>query len=148
MDFCEHTSSLPEIQGRIQYALDGGALIHRILWVRGSTYKDVCTLYTNYVRRKYGNAIIVFDGYEGLSTKDMTHQRRTKGRTGPNVTFTEDMTVSIRKDQFLANRSNKQRFINMLSAYLSAYQVNNNIIILEMTFKRQWISFNCDYSTG
>ena len=117
-----NTSSLP----KIQIQLDGGALIHRIPWVRDSTYKDVCTLYTNYVRRKYGNAIIVFDGYEGLSTKDMTHQRRSKGWTGPNVTFTEDMAVSIRKDQFLANRSNKRSFINMLSAYL----VNNNCIVL------------------
>ena len=113
------TSSLPEIQGRIPYVLDGGALIHSIPWVRGSIYKDVCTLYTNYVRRKYGNAIIVFDGYEGLSTKNITHQRRTKGQTGPKVTFTEDTAVSIWKDQFLANRSNMQSFINMLSAYLS-----------------------------
>ena len=81
-----NTSSLPEIQRRIQYVLDGGALIYHIPWVYGSTYKDICTFYTNYVRRKYGNANIVFDGYEGLSTKDITHQRRTKGQTGPSVT--------------------------------------------------------------
>jgi len=34
--------------------LDGGVLLHRVLWPRGSqTYKDVCDLYCSYVRRKY-----------------------------------------------------------------------------------------------
>ena len=74
-----NTSSLPEIQGRVQYVLDGGALIRHIPWIRGSTYKNVCTLYTDCVRTKYGNAIVIFDGYEGISTKYMTHQRRAKG---------------------------------------------------------------------
>ena len=32
-----NTSSLPDLQGRVQYVLDGGALIHRIPWIRGST---------------------------------------------------------------------------------------------------------------
>ena len=52
------------------------------------------------LRRKCGNAIVIFDGYEGISTKDMTHQRRAKGRIGPTVTFTEDMAVTVQKEQF------------------------------------------------
>ena len=38
-------------------------------------YKDICNQYTEYVTRKYGEAIVVFHGYDGTSTKDMTHQR-------------------------------------------------------------------------
>lgn len=80
-----------------------------------SYFREICTVY---VTRKYGNAIVVFDSYQGKSTKDMTHQRRTKGKTGTIATFTESMHLTMRKDQFLANKENKQRFINMLSTKL------------------------------
>ena len=102
----------------VQYVLDGGALLQRIPWSRGSTYRDICHQYTEYVGRKYGNAIVVFDGYESTNTKDMTHQRRSKGKASTTVTFTADMTCTIKKEQFLANKKNKQRFIFMLSAAL------------------------------
>ena len=48
----------------------------------------------------------------------MTHQRRSKGNPGAPVTFTADMPVTMKKEQFLANRQNKQRFIYMLSEEL------------------------------
>lgn len=70
--------------------------------------------------RKYGQAIVVFDGYdsERPSTKDMTHQKRAKGKYSPTVTFSEEMKVTYKKDHFLSNVKNKQRFINMLSRCL------------------------------
>ena len=43
---------LPGITGEVQYVLDGGALIQRIPWTRGATYKDICTMYTEYVTEK------------------------------------------------------------------------------------------------
>jgi hypothetical protein len=36
-------------------------------------------------------ATVVFDGYRCSSTKDTTHQRRTRGNAGATVTFDEDM---------------------------------------------------------
>lgn len=103
----------------IQYVLDGGSLLHRIPWPRGSpTYREICMLYCDYVTRKYGKAIVIFDGYLGQSTKHMTHQRRAAGRGGPEVTFTDDMKLTMKKDIFLGNLNNKQNFINMLSRYL------------------------------
>ena len=106
--------------GEVQYVLDGGALLHRIPWPRGfPTYRGICDLYCSYVTtRKYGAAIVVFDGYTSSSTKDMTQQRRAGGKTGTTVTFSDDMTVTMKKDHFLSNSSNKQSFINMLSGYL------------------------------
>jgi len=67
------------------------------------------------VSKKYGEALVVFDGYEGRSTKDMTHKRRTKGKAGITVTFTSDMQLTMKKDQFSANKINKRHFIKMLS---------------------------------
>ena len=52
----------------------------------------------------------------------MTHQRRAKGRIGPTLTFIGDMVVTVKKEQCLANSSNKQYFVNMLSSNL----VKNN----------------------
>ena len=62
--------------------------------------------------------MVVFDGYEGTSTKNITQQRRAGGRTGATVTFDEHMPVTMKKDEFLTNSTNKQQFINMLSHHL------------------------------
>ena len=39
--------------GQSRYVLDGGSLVHRIPGPRGTTYNDICRLYTNYVTRRY-----------------------------------------------------------------------------------------------
>ena len=98
---------------RSQYVLDGGSLVHRIpWWQRGTTYNDFCRLYTNYVTRRYGHAIIVFVGYqEELSTEDCAHERRT-------MDFTRDMVMKSTKEDLLSNKDNKQRFIKMLGQSL------------------------------
>ena len=102
--------------GQYQFVLDGGSLLHRIPWQRGTTYNDICRQYTSYVTRKYGCAIVVFDGYQDtMSTKDSTHQRRTGGHVGPTVDFSSDMIMKSKKEAFLSNKDNKQRFIKLLS---------------------------------
>ena len=58
--------------GNVHFVLDGGALLHRVLWPRNITYDAICSLYVQYVERRYGKATVVFDGYEnGPSTKDV-----------------------------------------------------------------------------
>jgi len=44
--------------------------------------------------------------------------RQAKGQAGVAVTFTEDMKLTMKKENFLANSDNKQHFIKMLSSYL------------------------------
>ena len=73
---------------------------------------------TQTVARKYGKAIIIFDGHGETSTKDMMHLRQNKGQAGVNVTFTEEMQLSMKKATFLENSTNKQRYINMFGSYL------------------------------
>ena len=59
-----------QLKGNVQYVLDGGAFLHRVPWLRGSpTYKVVRDLYCTYVQRKYGRAIVVFDGNNEMSAK-------------------------------------------------------------------------------
>ena len=78
----------------------------------------MCELYCTYVERKYGKAIVVFDGYNEMSAKAMTQQRRASGKATSTVTFTENMSVTLKKDNFLSNPKNKQRFLSMLSEAL------------------------------
>ena len=60
----------------------------------------------------------MFDDCDSTNTKDMTHQRRSKGNADTTVRLAADTPVTMKKEQFLANRQKKQRFIFMLSEEL------------------------------
>ena len=71
----------PSSADRIHYVLDGGALLHRVQWPKGTpTYRDVFSVYCSYVKRKYDAATIVFDGYDEVSSKYTTQKRRVGGK--------------------------------------------------------------------
>ena len=121
----QYKGQTAEPTGNVYFFLHGGALLHRVSWPRGLTYDALCSLYVQYIDRKYGKATVVFDGYEsGPSTKVFTHERRA-GVYGPTVTFEKDMVAKLKKDEFLSNKANKQRFINHLGDRLqrSGYTV-------------------------
>ena len=42
----------PEISKDVQFVLDGGSLLQLIPWTQEATYRDICTVYTTYVRKK------------------------------------------------------------------------------------------------
>ena len=104
-----------ELRHNAEYVLDGDELLQRLPWKRGMTYSAICDLSVDYVKSNYKNAVIVFDGYEGgPSTKVTAHLRRTRGCTSTPVKFTEDMTLTLKKNLFLKNKKNKQAFIKTL----------------------------------
>lgn len=60
--------------GHVSYVIDGGNLLHSVVWQRPATFKQICQQYTSYVIAHFGKATIVFDGYdEEHSTKDEEH---------------------------------------------------------------------------
>ena len=61
---------------------------------------------------------MVFDGYNKMSAKAMMQQRRASGKASSTITFTERMSVTLKKDNFLSNPKNKQHFLSMLSKAL------------------------------
>ena len=102
------------------HVLDGGALIHRVKWQKKVTYKDITMQYVNYVRARYGNCCIVFDGYgQGPSIKDHEHQRRA-GKTCADIQLTESTKAHSDQQTFLSNEKNKSQFIMLLSQCLEA----------------------------
>lgn len=50
-----------------------------------------------------------------VTTQRTMHHRWSEGKIGASVTFTADVIVTVQKEQFLANRQNKQQFVSMLS---------------------------------
>ena len=71
-----------------------------------------------YVKRSCPHTIVVFDGYfGGPSTKDMAHVQRST-LPGRDVQFTPDMLLSEKKEEFLSNTTNKQRFTHLVGRCL------------------------------
>jgi len=75
---------------------------------------------TTNVTKHYGQAVVVFDGYAaGPSTKDCTHRHQGGRSEGRKVVFTKDMTLQLKKKDFLSNKETKQSFIGLLGDRLS-----------------------------
>ena len=101
-----------------KYVLDGGALLHRITWQIGDTYEKISQDYSNYVTKKYGQAVVVFDGYHaGPSMKDSTHQRRV-GCQGQKVMFYTSMKLHMKKKKSFSPTEKTNR------VYLLCWEIN------------------------
>ena len=104
---------------QVLYTIDGGALLHRVRWMKGWTFQNVAEHYMAYVKRYYGKeAYIVFDGYDKPSTKSIEHTRRSTLNRCPNINIVEANTVPCTQDQFLSNERNKAQLIRFVSRYL------------------------------
>ena len=97
-----------------RYVLDGGALLYRIPWTRGSSFSTILQTYADYVNKCFSGSVIVFDRYEEVLTKDMAHRRHSKRKKGMIISFNEEMSPSVTKDVFLNDTTNKQCFIALL----------------------------------
>lgn len=107
-----------EIPRTDSYVLDGGSLLHRGPWTKGSTYGTIADSYVNFTLRNYGTTTVVFDGYQDTpSTKDSTHQRRQQ-RNHLLVSVTPGTVFNGKKEDFLSKGSNKQALIDIISTRL------------------------------
>lgn len=99
------------------YVLDGGFLLHKLVWQKPATYKDICAQYVNYVIHCYGaNCVIVFDGYDEthFSTKGLLQKSRSKQSRVVDLII-PDTTIPCTQEEFLRNSENKKKFIALLT---------------------------------
>ena len=62
---------------------------------------------------------MIFNGYsDGPSTIDMIHKRRGLPKQSPTVQFEEEMMFTGKKDIFMENNKNKERFLKMVGEEL------------------------------
>ncbi|XP_063235988.1 uncharacterized protein LOC134538524 [Bacillus rossius redtenbacheri] len=100
--------------------LDGGFLLHCILWPKNCTYGDIMQSYCTYVLTKYGeNTTVVFDGYpEDSTTKQEEQNRRYAKKSSCDITFDDNTKCVTGKEEFLSNKKNKTRMITSLASEL------------------------------
>ena len=88
--------------------MNGGALLHRVRWVKGSNFKKIAKSYDQYVRKHYGKCYIVFDGYESASTKSVEQKRRGKRFPKcPDVDLKENIIVPFSQENFFPTQATK-----------------------------------------
>ncbi|KAJ8937017.1 hypothetical protein NQ314_012099 [Rhamnusium bicolor] len=118
---CPSTEELPV---EPSFVIDGGDLLHRVIWPKPGSFLQICHSYIDYVKRNYGTkCTIVFDGYtEGEhSTKDAEHFRRSgRPKKSVDVAVSAAIFPSVTQSEFLSNVSNKRNFISLLSEHLEA----------------------------
>ena len=111
------------------HVVDGGWLLHQIKWTRGATIKTIVTTYVKYVKAKFKDSTVVFDGYgEEASLKDHEHMRRMAGKkVSQDLTVTPQLTISCDREVFLANEKNKGALIMIMSTEMA----NHNIVVCQ-----------------
>ena len=56
--------------------------------------------------------VLHLHGYDEMSTKAMTQQRRTSAKVAASVTFTESMSIQMKKDDSLESREQTMLSVN------------------------------------
>ena len=103
-----------QLPNDLQYVIDGGNLLHKFAWPKHSTYSQICDMYVRHIMANYTNALVVFDGYHGSSTKDEAHRRRKGNEVGATIAISPEMRLTMSKKAFLGNEENKQSLIDLL----------------------------------
>lgn len=109
----------PTLTGDVCYVVDGGFLLHKVVWRKGAYFSFICQQYVDYVKKYYKEqAVIVFDGYSDdivkKSTKTAERLRRSTKSIATETLFDEMMQVTVNQEKFLANEKNKSRLIEVL----------------------------------
>jgi len=83
--------------------------LHRAKWEKKMPYQQVAKQYVSYVRGKYGESCVDFDGYEQeLLIKDHEHLRRVK-KVCADIQLSESKEAYKNQEVFLANEKNRHQ---------------------------------------
>src|SRR6218665_2975989 len=106
--------------------IDGGYLLHAVIWPPDATYDKICKLYVSYMRHHFGsNTVVVFDGYESSnSTKAAEQQRQASKGVSRDLSFEEQMKAVSTQASFLANAASKSRLIGMIIKKFQHHRIN------------------------
>ena len=86
----ETIKDMPSLENLV-HVIDGGFLLHRVLWHQNDSTIDILHKYVNYIIRYYTkNSFLIFDGYpDALSTKSVERLRRTQKKLAKKSTPTD-----------------------------------------------------------
>lgn len=105
------------------FVIDGGYLLHKVVWPKDATYYEIFQCYIKYIKNHFGNrCFVIFDGYlqEYQSTKNCERLRRSHSYKTPEVNINDShVAPPVPQNIFLLNSKNKSTFILYLSEELS-----------------------------
>ncbi|GBO01474.1 hypothetical protein AVEN_222617-1 [Araneus ventricosus] len=108
-------------EGSQYVVVDGGHLLHKIVWRQQDTFGAIADRYVQYLNNKYGQDIaVIFYGFpddDKKSTKNCERLRRA-AHFSSDVMFHEETVLQHTKEKLLANECNKKRFIQLLKKAL------------------------------
>ncbi|XP_011859602.1 PREDICTED: uncharacterized protein LOC105557068, partial [Vollenhovia emeryi] len=121
-------SDTPQFGTKRLDVIDGGFLLHRVIWDSHSNFGTTCKKYVTYVRRRFAkDIVVVFDGYAEdphfAGTKESERLRRARKQQSSDIIFDENTVPTVSQEKFLSNGKNKARFINMLMKHLQLSDV-------------------------
>ncbi|XP_037043653.1 uncharacterized protein LOC119079700 [Bradysia coprophila] len=108
---------LADLESNSQHVLCGNLFLNRVVWKKNQTFRDICLMYVDYAKQ-FSNPVIVFDCVPDRTTMDEYHFRRSKGIRGVNIKFSGHTVFNSKKEHFMANKSNRDCFMTMLSKVL------------------------------
>ncbi|KAJ8896673.1 hypothetical protein PR048_002018 [Dryococelus australis] len=96
--------------------IDGGHVLHALVWLRPATYGQTADAYLEFVQKHYRvSAIVVLHDCIVRSTKSQKHFRRASKRTSAEIMFDMNTSASTTQADLLSNHHNKKRIISFLS---------------------------------
>ncbi|CAG9761451.1 unnamed protein product [Ceutorhynchus assimilis] len=116
-----------DLSGHFEFVVDGGNLLHRVVWPKQATFRDIYSAYFNFIRKHYGHYVtVLFDGYADISssTKSLERQKRLLKRTSAIITFSENTPIHDQQKTLLGNIANKDRLISQLVERLNSENIN------------------------
>lgn len=104
--------------------------LHRNILLLCASFDDILNKYVSYVKTHFTtNAIVVFDGYDNLSSsiKGTERMTRVNKNLSVDVQFSVHMNSTMSSEKLLSNINNKKRFIGLLSQKL----IQENIKVVQ-----------------
>ena len=101
--------------------IDGGHILHVVVWPTPLTYKTVIDLYVNYVVSHYNQVriIVIFDGYGDTQiTKSQEQRRRAAVKSCADMNMILDAQTTTSQEEFLNDAQNKTALIGELTKAL------------------------------
>lgn len=94
---------------RYSTVIDGGFLLHKVVWPQNSLFQTIAETYSSFVKRHYGTETVVgFLGYPANpGTKQCERSRRAKPMASLQVLFDRDTLNQVAQNKFLANEDTR-----------------------------------------
>lgn len=120
------TVDAPSQSNSVVHVVDGGFLLHKVVWQKNDTVEEIVNKYVHYVRNNYAaNSSIIFDGYPENEnpdtdtaaanwTKQSERVRRKPVENIPEFQYQLHTRIPFTQQKFLSNKRNKDKLIKTL----------------------------------